>query len=198
MRARLLDLAVATVCVACVGSPLFVLAHGASSGPAPSVSESGGTVDQRVVESGIISNPINGTFGRGRSGIVEGSIQWDMYTSSTDGLKLLVSSDRVPTMRDAANGVDVDDYGSTLSTWSVGGKDRRFGFSVVGTLGLSKFDEGRKWRGFDGKRPVEIGRRAGVVPTTRTTVRLRAEFAQALAGNARPTANIDVTAVPNL
>ncbi|MCW2922605.1 MAG: hypothetical protein JWM98_9 [Thermoleophilia bacterium] len=196
LRARLLDLAVASVCVACVGAPLMGV--GFAANPDPSVVESGGTVDQKVLQSGIISNPLNGSFGGARSGKVDGSIQWDVYSTASDGMKLVVMSDGAPAMRDAKNGVDVPDYGASPSEWAVGSNDRRFGFSVVGGLGLSRFEDGKKWRGFNGKRPVEIGRRANAIPVTRTTVKLRAEFAKGLADDARPTANVRAIAVLNL
>lgn len=197
LRARLLDLAVTTLCVACVCAPLLPAVYGADE-PAPSVVESGGTVDQKVLQSGIISNPLNGSFGDGHSGTVNGSVQWDVYSTSADGLKLLLSTDRNPSMRDAKNGVDVPDYGATPSDWSVTGSDRRFGFSATGGLALSRFGDGTKWRGLDGRRAVEIGRRTSLIPLTRTTVKLRAEFSSALAADARPTANVNATAVLNL
>jgi hypothetical protein len=196
MRPRLLDLAVVTVSLACICAPLMPVVHAAGSDDA--VVESGGHVDQRVLQAGIISNPLNGTFEAGRSGTVDGSIQWDTYTSSPDGLKLVVSSDRNPAMRDSQNGVDVPDYDATPSAWSVGGSDRRFGFTAMGGITLNRFDDGKKWRGFDGKRPIEVARRGAAMGQTRTTIKLRGEFESPLASDARPTANIRATAVLNL
>lgn len=197
LRSRLLDLAVATVCVACVGAPLLPVVN-AADGPENSVVESSGTVDQRVLEGGIISNPLNGSFQPGGRGTVDGSFSWDLYSTNRDGMKLTVSTDRSPAMRDANGNVDIPDYAAAPSAWRVSGSDRRFGFSVSGGLALSRFEDGARWRGFDGRRAVEIARRSGPVPRTRTTVKLRAEFAAPLASGARPTATVYATAVPNL
>jgi hypothetical protein len=199
-RSRLLDLAVTSVCVACVCAPLLPVVNAAtrSDGANGSVVESGGSVDQRVVAGGIISNPLNGSFESGGTGTVDGSVQWDMYTTARGGMKLVLSSDRTPAMRDSANGIDVGDMSSAADTWSVGNGDRRFGISVVGGLALSRFDDGRKWRGLEGKRAVEVARRGGPIAQTRTTVKLRAQFAASLPANARPTVNLRATAVPNL
>lgn len=192
MRSRLLDLAVATVCVACIAAPALPSVFAADS-----VVESGGHVDQKVLEGGIISNPLNGSFESGGSGMKDGSVQWDLYTTAKGGMKLVLSSDRDPAMRDAANGVDIGDYSSTLGTWSVSGSDRRFGFSASGAMAMKAFDEGRKWRGFDGRRGIEVARRGGPTGRLRTTVRLRAEFESSLGSKSRPTANVIATAVPN-
>jgi len=196
-RTRLLDLAVALLCVACVGAPLMSNALGA--GPERSVVESGGSVDQRVLQNGVISNPLNGSFGGGRDGIVNGSIQWDISTSANDGMKLVVSSDRAPAMRDPRSGADVADYAASgPEAWNIGANDRRFGFTAMGDLTLGRFDGGAKWRGFDGKHAVEVARRSNPIARARSTVKLRAEFGQALPSGAKPTANVRATAVINL
>lgn len=195
LRSRLLDLAVALVCIACVCAPFLATTTAAPVAP---VINSSGTVDQRVLQSGIISNPINGSFGAGRSGRVDGAVSWDMYTTSIDGLKLLLASDRTPAMRDAQNGVDIADYAATPGEWSVAAGDRRFGFSVVGALGLDRFGSGARWRGLEGRRSVETARRRSTIARTRTTIKLRAEFSSALGSDARATANLTATAVPNL
>lgn len=199
-RSRLLDLAVTSVCVACVGAPLLPIVNAAtrSDGASGVVMESGGSVDQRVVGGGMISNPLNGSFESGGSGMVDGSFQWDMYSTARGGMKLVLSSDRSPAMRDSANGIDIGDLSSTADTWSVDNGDRRFGISAVGGLALSRFDDGRKWQGLEGKRAVEVARRGGPIAKTRTTVRLRAQFTASLPANARPTLNLRATAVPNL
>lgn len=194
MRSRLLDLAVATVCVACMCAPLLASSFAA----APAVVESGSTVDQRVLQSGVISNPLNGSFEAGGNGTRDGAVSWDLYTSAGDGMKLVLSSDRSPAMRDAQNGVDVSDVASTPSDWSVGSSERRFGFTVAGATTLNRFGDGAKWRGFNGTRSVEVARKGAALPRTRTTVRLRAEFGTALASDARPTATVRATAVLNL
>lgn len=197
LRSRLLDLAVATACLACVCAPVvpLVLAAGQS---AP-VNESGGHVDQRVVQSGIISIPLNGSFGSGRDGVVDGSVQWDLSTSAGKGMKLVISSDRSPAMRDAQNAVDVPDQGATPGDWVVPAGERRFGFTTAGPLTLGRFGDGQKWRGFDGPRSIELGRKVDApIGRTRTTVKLRAGFGAALASDARPTANVRATGVLNL
>ncbi len=197
-RSRMLDLAVATVCVACVCAPLLPIVHAADSASNPSVVESGGTVDQRVLENGMISNPLNGAFESGTSGRVDGSVQWDAYTTSASGLKLVVSSDRTPAMRDAQGGVDVPDYSATPTAWSVSDGDRRFGFTVTGDMTLGSLSNGPLWRGFTGAKGVEVARKAAPFGRTRTTLLLRAALASRLGSDARPTANITMTAVPNL
>ncbi len=197
MRSRLLDLAVATVCVACVCAPLLPSVLAADS-TQPSVVEGGATVDQRVLQSGIISNPLNGSFESGTSGTVDGSIQWDLDSTATEGMKLVVSTDRDPAMHDPKNGVDVPDYGSSYTTWSVSGSNRRFGVSATGPISLSRWDSGKNWRGLDGRRGIEVSRRGAPIGRESTTLKLRAEFGSPLASDARPTADIIMTAVPNL
>lgn len=193
LRTRLLDLAVTAVCLACFAVPFLPAVHAADS-----VVEGGGVVDEKVGQGAMISIPLSGSFERGRSGRVDGAVSWDTFTTARNGLKLVVSTDRSPAMRDARNGVDIPDYGDTPSDWSVSGTDRRFGFSVIGGLSLARFDDGKKFRGFDGKRAIEVGRRSNPIPLTRTAIRLRAEFGAALQSDARPTANIRATAVANL
>jgi hypothetical protein len=195
LRSRLLDLTVVTVSLACVLAPFLPSSQAATQ---PSLVEGGTSVGQRVLQAGVISHPLNGTFGGGTSGQVDGSVQWDMYSTASTGIKLVVASDRNPAMRDAANGVDIADYASQLSSWDVTGSDRRFGFSARGALVFDRFDDGTKWRGFDGKLPVDVARRRAPLAMTRSTVKLRAEFGSALAGDARPTTNIEAMAVMNL
>ncbi|MCW2961667.1 MAG: hypothetical protein JWM25_1157 [Thermoleophilia bacterium] len=195
-RSRLLDLLVATACVACVAAPALSIGYAADV-QAP-VSESGSSVDQKVLQSGILSQPLNGTFSNDTSGVVNGSVQWDLYSSSANGMKLLLSTDRSPAMRDAQNGIDVADLADEPKAWDVADNQRGFGFTVVGDFALNRFEDGARWRGFDGKRGVEVARKKTAAPRTRTTVRLRAEFDQALPANARPTANIRATAVAQL
>ncbi len=196
LRSRVLDLAVTTVCVACLAAPFLATSNAADEGSA--VVESASVVDQRVLAGGVISNPLNGTFEAGGSGTRDGSVAWDVWGSGPDGLKLVVSTTRSPAMRDAKNGIDVADYGSNPETWSVGSSERRFGMTVVGNLSLGRFGDGSKWRGFDGGRAIEASRRAAPTPRTRTTIKLRAQFGSSLPAGARPTATIQATALPNL
>ncbi len=198
MRIRLLDIVIATVCVACVGAPFIAYGAAASKNSRPSLAETSGSVDQRVLQTGMISHPLNGTFEKGTSGQVEGSIQWDVYTTAGTGVKLLVAADRSPAMREPKSGTDIPDYGSTVTPWSVGKGERRFGFSIIGALGMSKYADGKKWRGFDGLKPVEVGRRRASVPVTRSTIRLRADLGSGLPSDATPTATIQAIAVTNL
>ena len=186
MRSRLLDLAVATVCVACVCAPMLASGFAATN---PSVVESGGTVDQRVKQSGWISNPIDLTFESGACGKLDGSVTWSQFTTGKKGAKLSVSADSKPAMD------NVDDYTTNPSAWSVGSGEKRFGFTVLGAISLNRFDDGAKWRGFEGKRAVEVARRGTAFSAARTTIKLRAECASS---GPRPTANIRGTAVPNL
>lgn len=196
LRSRLLDLTVTTVCIACLAAPFLATTNAADAGDA--VVESSSVVDQKVLAGGVISNPLNATFEAGGSGTRDGSVAWDVWGTGPDGLKLVVSTNRSPAMRDPKNGIDIADYGSTPETWSVGSADRRFGMTVAGTLSLGRFGDGTKWRGFDGGRGVEASRRAAPTPRTRTTIKLRAEFGSALPAGARPSATIRATAVPNL
>lgn len=196
LRSRLLDLTVTTVCVACLAAPFLPSSSAADEGSA--VVESASVVDQRVLAGGVISNPLNGTFEAGGSGKRGGAVSWDLWGTGSDGLKLVVSTDRSPAMRDTKNGVDIADYGSTPESWSVGSSDRRFGMTVVGSLSLGRFGDGTKWRGFDGKRAIEASRRAAPTPRTRTTIKLQAEFGSSLPAGATPTATVRATAVPNL
>lgn len=198
LRARMLDLAVMSVCIACIAAPFLPIVHAASGAGGPAVVESGSNVDQKVLEAGIISNPLNGTFQGARSGTVNGSAQWDVYSTARGGIKLLVSSDRSPAMRDPQHGIDVPDAGATPDAWSVPAGERRFGLSANGSIALDRYASGRKWRGFAGTRGVEVARHSGAIARTRTTVALRAEFRAALPDNARPGARVVATAVPNL
>lgn len=198
MRSRLLDLAIATVCVACVAAPLLPVTFAASA-VGGTVLESSGVVDQKVAQTGVISKPLNGRFGSGTSGTVDGQVQWEVYSSAASGIKLLLSTDRDPAMRDATSGVDIPDTSSTAAPWSVGSGARAFGFTAFGGVAsISRFDGGQAWRGFEGTRSVEVGRRTAPLGRSRTTVRLRAEFGAPLASNARPTATIRATEVVNL
>jgi hypothetical protein len=196
LRSRLLDLAVTTVCIACLAAPFLSTTNAADAGDA--VVESSSVIDQKVLAGGVISNPLNGAFEAGGSGTRDGSVSWDVWGTGSDGLKLVVSTNRSPAMRDGKNGIDIADYGSTPETWSVGATERRFGMTVVGTLSLGRFGDGSKWRGFDGGRAIEASRRAAPTPRTRTTIKLRAQFGSALPTDARPSATIRATAVPNL
>ncbi len=193
---RLLDGAVVLVSAACVAAP-FLPAVNAASGPGPSLVESGGTVDQRVLSTGMISSPIGLTFPNGNSGKLDGRVHWDTYTTARTGMKLVIASDRKPAMRDAANGVDVPDAASRVGTWSVTSGGRTFGFGVTGAMALPVYG-GDVWRGFEGTRSIEVARKTSPLPITRTTVLLRAQLDTPLASNARLTARINGTGVPNL
>jgi hypothetical protein len=193
-RLRPLDLVVTAVCVACLVVPLAAV----SQAEERSQVEQGGNVDQKVAESGMISNPLNGSFAAGGSGVVNGQIQWDIYTTSPQGMKLTVSADRTPALRDAANSIDIPDYSTDPKAWDVASGARSFGFTVQGDIALGRYDGGDKWRGFTGGTSVEVARKKAALPATRTTVKLRAEFGAALPSGARPTANLVGTAVVNL
>lgn len=182
MRLRLLDLAVATVSVVCVCAPFMLGSSVAATNP--SVVESGGTVDQRVKPAGWISNPLDVSFESGGSGTKDGSVSWSQFTTGRKGAKLVLSAVDNPAMSGA------DDVSSTPAAWPGG---NRFGFTALGPIALNRFADGAKWRGFDGKRGVEVARRGAAFGSARTTIKLRAE----LSGD-RGTASIRATAVPNL
>lgn len=198
LRARLLDLAVATVCVACVASPLLPGVGAATEATDAPVVETSGTVDQRVLQSGIISSPLDVSFDDGTTGTRDGGASWDLYTTAPAGLKLVLSTDRVPALRDGENGIDIADMATTAAAWSVPSGERRFGFTTTGEVALARFDGGASWRGFDGGRSVEVARRTAPMPRTRTRVRLRAQYGTPLPGNARPRVTVNATAVANL
>lgn len=194
LRSRTLDLAVASVCVALLAAP-FVASSAAIES---SINENTADVDLSIPQIGIISLPQAGSFGAGRSGVADGSISWDMYSTASAGMKLAVSAGRAPALRDGKNSVDIADFGATPAAWSVAAGDRRFGFSAVGDIALSRYDGGAKWRGFDGTNGVEVARRGGVLGRTTTTVKLRGEYSAALADDATPSADVAATAVINL
>lgn len=194
LRSRTLDLAVASVCVALFAAP-FVASSGAIES---SINENTADVDVRIPQIGIISKPQAGSFSGATSGIADGSIEWDLYSTSSAGMKLAVSAGRAPALRDGQNAVDIADLGATPGAWSVASGERRFGFSAVGNIVLARYDGGGKWRGFDGRNSVEVARRAGVIGRTTTTIKLRGEYGAALASNATPSGDVTATAVVNL
>lgn len=194
LRLRLLDLAVASVCLMLVGIPFIA----SSSALESSINENTVDADLRVPQTGIISHPQKGSFAATRSGIVDGSVEWDIYSTASSGMKLVVSSTRSPALRDTQNGIDVTDVDGTLGGWSVAKGERRFGFSAVGNLVLARYGDGGKWRGFDAGNSIEVARKGGIIPRSTVTVKLRAEYDAALPGNAKPNVNVAATAVANL
>lgn len=198
LRSRMFDVVVAAVCFGCIAAP-FVASAFAEKRP---LVETSANVDQKVLQSAMISNPLNGSFRVDGSGRADGQVDWDVYTSADEGFKLSVATDRTPAMRDGNSGVDVDDYAAGKETpisWDVGSGEREFGFSAMGAYATSGYSSGSKWRGFTGEQGVEIARRTeGPVALSRTTLRLRAEFGDALPSGARPTVNITGTAVIHL
>lgn len=194
LRSRLLDLAVASACLLLVGAPFVA----SSSALESSITENTVDADLSVPQVGIISSPIKGSFPAGKSGIVDGSVSWEIYSSASNGMKLVVSSTRSPALRDEANNIDVADFSATPGGWSVAGTDRKFGFSAVGALVLARYNDGGGWRGFDGANGIEVARKGGVIPRTLTTVKLRGEYGAALPSDARPSASVAATAVVNL
>lgn len=196
LRARSLDAVILTVAIACLSTPFMA---GSTAAPHDPLLETGMTIDQRVRQSGLISYPLNAAFDVGRSGKSTGKIDWDVYSSSAQGFKLSISADGTPAMRDDAAGASIADYGASPSAWSVGAGDRRFGFSATGTEVLNGYDGGTKWRGFVGRRSIEVARRTGgAAAATRTTVKLAAEMNSALPAKAKPKAWIVATAMTNL
>jgi hypothetical protein len=157
-------------------------------------------VDQSVKQSALISQPLNGDFDMKWSGKSVGKVDWDVYTSANEGFKLSVSSDGTPAMRDKNGSSTVNDYQTKPSSWSVGSGDRRFGFSSEGPQALENiYDQGKKWRGFTGKVPIEVARRrTGPVSVTRTTVWFAAEMRAPLPSSARPRSWVVATAMMNI
>lgn len=197
LRLRLLDLAVALTCVACVCAPLMPTSRAAESSDS-SVIESGSTVDQVVSPGVTISDPLNSWFQGDVSGVANGAVGWEISSNAVKGAKLAVSATRTPAMRDPQNGVEIDDYAASPSGWSVSGDERRFGFSAVGSIALDRYGDGSKWRGFAGRRSIEVGRKGTLLPPTRTTVKLVAEYSSPLKSDARPGAVVEATVMGNL
>lgn len=196
IRARLCDTALVMGAVALLATP--VLPMGRAAGP---VIEHGISVDQVVKPTAMISMPIDGEFRVSRSGKSVGSVKWDVYTSARDGYKLAVSSKAAPALwDDSSSGARVDDYGHSPKAWAVDAGQRRFGFSASGSRALSDFDgDGRRWRGFDGKRSIEVARyRGGATPLSRTTVWLAAEMRDPLPAGARMNGRLIATTTVNL
>ena len=157
------------------------------------------TVDQTVNQAAVISMPLDGTFDINKNGLEIGSVDWEVYTSADEGFKLTVSSDGTPAMRDSAGGNSISDYRSDLASWSVAANDRRFGFSAKGDNALSGYGEGTKWRGFKGRRALEVARRRkGPISMTRTTVRLASEMRRALPASSKPHTSLTATAMKNI
>lgn len=156
-------------------------------------------VNQKVAESTLISKPLDGKFDVKLSGRSTGSIDWDVYTSSTEGFKLSVSASTEPAMTDTTRGAVIGDLSSSFKPWSVAAGERRFGFSATGDQAKSSFANGDNWRGFTGRKSIELGRRkTGPVKLTRTTLLLSSEMRAALPAGATPRVTITGTTSVNL
>lgn len=178
----------------CCAAP-FVPIGSAADGP---VFETPISVDQVVHPAAVISLPLTPSFNFQREGLALGTVAWSVSTSDSNGFKLVLSSTTVPAMQGTGTET-VADYSDEPSAWDVAGPERAFGFSVAGTRARTLFGNGTKWRGFDGKRGIEIARRRGSAsePIT-TTVRLASEMGAALPASVDPSAHIMATAVANL
>lgn len=180
LRLRVTDAAVVLIAVGCCAVPLT--SWSMAAGPDAPIIQTGAAVDQKVMETAMISNPLNGSFRLSRSGRSVGSVDWDVFTSSRGGYKLLVSALDNPAIRAGDGGVA--DYSNDPSAWSVGSSSRAFGFSVRGPHTMSIYGDGAKWRGFTGRREVEVARRYRTpVASTRTTVRLSSEMGRKLSSS---------------
>lgn len=197
-RRRALDVFVVLVAACLIAWPLLPSSTAATVGSA--LREDGVTVDEKVKQSALISQPLNGEFSLSRTGKTVGHVDWDVYTSANEGFKLSVSTDGTPAMRDSAAGSVVGDYRDDPAAWSVGAGDRRFGFSSEGDQALpSIYGQGTKWRGFSGRKPIEVARRrTGPVAVTRTKVWLASEMRSPLPSTARPKTWIIATAMMNI
>lgn len=189
----MLDIAVTLVAMCLCASPFIPRSH------AGNLSETGVKVDQKVKQTALITKPLSGRFDYSRSGVSTGQVSWDVYSSAGEGFKLVVSTDGTPAMRDSAAGSVINDFSTSLSGWSVGGGDRRFGFSSTGDAAISSYESGTRYRGFQGAQGLEIARRRkGPIAVTRTTLKLRGEFTNPLPSNARPKVLVIGTAMLNL
>lgn len=194
-RSRTLDAAVVLIALACCTSPL--IAWSSAAAPDSPIIQTKTTVDQKVLETAMISNPLNGDFRVSRSGRAVGSVDWDVFTTSRSGYKLLVSALDAPAMRSTDG--KIGDYSHDPSAWNVSGNDRAFGFSARGVHTMSVFGDGANWRGFDGRREVEVARKYGTaVASTRTTVRLSSEMGRSLPASSSVSGTVVATAVLTL
>jgi hypothetical protein len=197
LRARGMDTALVATALVLIATPLLPVGNAA-----PPVLERGITVDQRVKPTAMISMPIDGDFQISRSGKSTGSVKWDIYTTARQGYKLAVNSVATPALwDDSSNKETVGDYDAEPKAWAVGAGDRRFGFSATGTRVLSEYDASgdKRWRGFNGKRPIEVARyRGGALPVSRTTVWLASEMRNPLPASARMNGLLVATAMVNL
>lgn len=192
LRRRVPDALVTIVAVALCAAP-FVATTQASLVDVPIV------VDQKVRESAVVSKPLQGNFDSDRSGKSVGKLDWEVYTSAGEGFKLTVATDKEPAFRDSGSTAKVDDYSSTPVPWSVGAGERKFGFSAEGDRALGVYDQGTKWRGFNGTRGIEVARRrTGPARMTRTTIWLTSEMRNPLPSDANPEAFVTATASVNL
>lgn len=193
---RVTDGVVVTIAMILMATPFLPSVWAASDG---AVIEAPMSVEQKVKSSSMISKPTDGHFDVDHDGKSLGTVNWDVFTTDTNGFKLVLSSTSSPAMRDMRGNSDIDDYSDSPTGWSVSGEQRRFGFSAVGARAMSEFGGGRKWRGFDGLKGIEIARRRGsATAETRTTVRLASEMGNALPAGARPRAAIIATVVANI
>ncbi|MBC7644775.1 MAG: hypothetical protein H7123_06590 [Thermoleophilia bacterium] len=194
-RLRRADVAVLLVAIMLCALPFMPSVHAAGN----SLVQSQINVDQKVRPAAMISQPQDAAFHAGRSGKSSGAIGWDIWTSSADGYKLVVSSDQTPAMQDRQADSSIGDMLADPAAWSVGSNERRFGFSARGVQALNRYGNGSQWRGFRGTRGIEISRHTGSsVALTRTWLRVASEFNSALPAGARPVAHVTATAVPNL
>ncbi len=156
-------------------------------------------VEQKVKSSTMISHPAPvSSLNVDRNGRAQGEVMWEVYTSADKGFKIALSSDGSPAMRSTDQKDNVEDYGATPSAWSVGNKDRAFGFTVTGDNALGMWNGGQLWRGFNGSRSVEAARRRqGPVATNQIKVKLSAEMGKPLPGNADVSALVIATAFVN-
>lgn len=195
-RVSLLDLVVAFVAIAIVAVPFLPSSAAMTRRPVVGGSMS---VDQQVSQAGMISYPINPSLRVADRGASAGSVQWETYSTSGAGLKILLSSTHQPALRDSSGSVEVPDYATAPQTWDVDGAERRFGFTVQGEDAMATYAEGARWRGFEGRRSIEAARRVrGPVPSTRTNVRLIADMGEGMPSTATPRATVVATAVLNL
>lgn len=190
-RRRLLDAAVTLVAVALCTAPF--VGQGLAS-----VSDTPIAVDQVVLENVLISQPLNGAFALRGSGRSTGGVEWDVYTSSERGYKLVVATSSRPALFDAKRGAGVPDLGGKLQRWTDSSARRRFGFTARGAHAMTPFGSGTRWRGFDGARGLEVARHTAASSSTRTSVQVSAELRSPLPAGTRPTAHVFATAVGNL
>lgn len=192
---RAADLVVAVAAVMLIASPMIMQA-----GADDAIITSPMTVGQVVNAAAVISPPAKGSFDAKGDGSSTGQVSWDVFSTDDDGFRMTVSTDAdLPALRDRTTGIQIPDLDDDPGAWSVGAGQRRFGFSAMGDTAISSYDDGTKWRGFDGRTGILIARHgSGAAPMSTVTLKLKSEMNRPLPASADPKAYIVSTVTVNI